>query len=39
MFLQPFVSYQATHTVTRTAQSETAANREVDEGLGPCRST
>jgi hypothetical protein len=32
MFLQPFVSYQATHTVTLTVQSETSANWEVDEG-------
>jgi hypothetical protein len=32
MFLQPFLSYQATHTVTLTAQSETTANWEVDEG-------
>ena len=32
MFLQPFVSYQATKTVTLTAQSETTANWEVDDG-------
>jgi hypothetical protein len=32
MFFQPFVSYQATHTITLTAQSETTANWEVDEG-------
>src|SRR5262245_534454 len=31
MFLQPFVSYQATHTVTLTAQSEMTANWEVDD--------
>jgi hypothetical protein len=31
MFLQPFVSYQATHTVTLTVQSETTANWEVDD--------
>ena len=32
MFLQPFVSYQATTTLTLTLQSETSANWEVDEG-------
>ncbi len=32
MFLQPFLSYQATHTVTVTVNSETSANWEVDEG-------
>jgi len=31
MFLQPFVSFQATRTVTLTAQSETTANWEVDD--------
>jgi hypothetical protein len=31
MFLQPFVSYQVTHTVTLTAQSEMTANWEVDQ--------
>jgi hypothetical protein len=31
MFLQPFVAYQATRTVTLTVQSETTANWEVDE--------
>jgi hypothetical protein len=31
MFLQPFLSYQATPTVTLTVQSETTANWEVDE--------
>ena len=31
MFLQPFVSYQTTQTVTLTAQSETTANWEVDD--------
>jgi hypothetical protein len=31
MFLQPFVSYQATPTITLTAQSEMTANWEVDE--------
>jgi hypothetical protein len=31
MFLQPFASYQATHTITLTVQSETTANWEVDE--------
>jgi len=31
MFLQPFVAYQATHTVTLTVQSESTANWEVDE--------
>src|SRR5262245_24060235 len=31
MFLQPFLSYQATHTITLTVQSETTANWEVDE--------
>lgn len=31
MFLQPFVAYQATRTVTVTLQSETTANWEVDE--------
>lgn len=31
MFLQPFVSYQATRTITLTAQSETTANWEVDD--------
>jgi hypothetical protein len=32
MFLQPFLSYQATPTITLTVQSETTANWEVDEG-------
>jgi hypothetical protein len=32
MFLQPFLAYQATRTVTLTVQSETSANWEVDEG-------
>jgi hypothetical protein len=32
MFLQPFLAYQATHTITLTVQSETTANWEVDEG-------
>jgi hypothetical protein len=32
MFLQPFLSYQATRSVTLTLQSETTANWEVDEG-------
>jgi hypothetical protein len=31
MFLQPFLAYQATRTLTLTAQSETTANWEVDE--------
>jgi hypothetical protein len=31
-FLQPFLAYQATHTVTLTIQSETSANWEVDDG-------
>jgi hypothetical protein len=31
MFLQPFLAYQATRTVTLTVQSETSANWEVDE--------
>jgi hypothetical protein len=31
MFLQPFLSYQATPTITLTVQSETTANWEVDE--------
>jgi hypothetical protein len=31
MFLQPFVAYQATPTITLTVQSETTANWEVDE--------
>jgi hypothetical protein len=31
MFLQPFVSYQATHTLTLTVQSETIANWTVDQ--------
>jgi hypothetical protein len=31
MFLQPFLSYQATRTVTLTVQSETTANWKVDE--------
>jgi hypothetical protein len=31
MFLQPFVSYQTTQTVTLTAQSETTANWAVDD--------
>ena len=31
MFLQPFASYQATHTITLTVQSETTANWEEDE--------
>ena len=32
MFLQPFLAYQATRTLTVTVQSETTANWEVDEG-------
>jgi hypothetical protein len=32
MFIQPFVSYQATHTITLTLQSETTANWEADDG-------
>jgi hypothetical protein len=32
MFLQPFLAYQATRTITLTLQSETSANWEVDEG-------
>lgn len=32
MFLQPFLAYQATRTVTLTLQSETTANWEVEEG-------
>ena len=32
MFLQPFLAYQATPTVTLTLQSETTANWKVDEG-------
>jgi len=31
MFLQPFLSYQATRTITLTVQSETTANWEVDQ--------
>src|SRR5262245_49870506 len=31
MFLQPFLSYQATHTITLTLQSETTANWEVEQ--------
>jgi hypothetical protein len=31
MFLQPFLAYQATRTLTLTVQSETTANWEVDE--------
>ena len=31
MFLQPFVSYQATRTITLTLQSETTANWEADD--------
>jgi hypothetical protein len=31
MFLQPFLAYQATHTVTLTVQSETSANWEADD--------
>ena len=31
MFLQPFLSYQATHTVTYTVQSETTFNWEADD--------
>jgi hypothetical protein len=31
MFLQPFLAYQATRTLTVTIQSETTANWEVDE--------
>jgi hypothetical protein len=34
MFFQPFVSYQATKTVTLTAQSESTANWEVDDDDG-----
>src|SRR5262245_2413482 len=32
MFVQPFVAYQATRTVTITVQSETSANWNVDNG-------
>lgn len=32
MFLQPFLAYQATKTLTLTVQSETTANWEVDDG-------
>ena len=32
MFLQPFLSYQATKTLTLTLQSETTANWEVSDG-------
>jgi invasion protein IalB len=32
MFLQPFLSYQATRTVTLSVNSESTANWEVDEG-------
>jgi hypothetical protein len=32
MFLQPFLSYQATKTITLTVQSETTANWEVTDG-------
>jgi hypothetical protein len=32
MFVQPFLAYQATRTVTFTVQSETSADWEVDEG-------
>ena len=31
MFLQPFLSYQATHTITLTLQSESTANWEVSD--------
>jgi hypothetical protein len=31
MFLQPFLAYQATHTLTLTVQSESTANWEVDD--------
>jgi hypothetical protein len=31
MFLQPFLSYQATHTIPLTLQSETTANWEVEQ--------
>jgi len=31
MFLQPFLAYQATHTVTLTVQSEMTANWEADD--------
>jgi hypothetical protein len=31
MFLQPFVSYQATHTITLTVQSEMTANWEAED--------
>ena len=31
MFLQPFLAYQATHTLTLTAQSEMTANWEADD--------
>ena len=31
MFLQPFLAYQATRTLTLTVQSETTANWEVDD--------
>jgi hypothetical protein len=32
MFLQPFLSYQATRTVTLSVNSESTSNWEVDEG-------
>jgi hypothetical protein len=32
MFLQPFLAYQATQTLTLTVQSESTANWEVDDG-------
>ena len=32
MFLQPFVAYQATRTITLSVNSETTANWEVDDG-------
>jgi hypothetical protein len=32
MFLQPFLAYQATHTVTLTLQSETVGNWDAEEG-------
>ena len=31
MFLQPFLAYQATHTITLTVQSEMTANWEADD--------
>ena len=34
MFFQPFVAYQATHTITLSVQSETTANWEADDDAG-----